>query len=63
MPENVRTATLRGRRRRVIMTTTDNPETAKLLQAVAAEKEAVASSLVGYKALTAQIAAYQRAKA
>ena len=37
----------------------DNLEAAKLSQAVAAEKEAVASSLTRYKALTAKIAAYQ----
>lgn len=42
-----------------IMTKMDKPDAAKLLQAVAAEKEAVASSLTRYKALTAKIAAYQ----
>jgi hypothetical protein len=42
-----------------IMPNTHNPEAVKLLQAVAAEKEAMASSLVRYQALTAKIAAYQ----
>lgn len=37
----------------------DNPDATKLLLAVAAEKEAVASGLTRYKALTAKIAAYQ----
>ena len=45
------------------MTKMGNPDAAKLLQAVAvavaAEKEAIASSLVWYKALTAKVTAYQ----
>lgn len=41
------------------MTKMGNPDAAKLLQAMAAEKEAIASSLVRYKALTAKITAYQ----
>ena len=36
-----------------------DPDPAKLRQAVSAEKEAIASSLVRYKALTAKITAYQ----
>lgn len=41
------------------MPSTNNPNAAKLLQAVAAEKNAIASSLLRYKLLTAKIAAYQ----
>ncbi len=36
-----------------------NPDAEKLLQAVLAEKQAMASSLVRYEALTAKLAAYQ----
>ena len=36
-----------------------NPDAEKLLQAVLVEKQAMASSLVRYEALTAKLAAYQ----
>ena len=36
-----------------------NPDAEKLLQAVLAEKQAMASSLVRYEALTTKLAAYQ----
>ena len=44
------------------MTDLNHPDAAKLLQAVAAEKEAMASSLVRYQALTAKLAAYKAGK-
>lgn len=41
------------------MTDLNHPDAAKLLEAVAAEKDAMASSLLRYQALTAKLAAYQ----
>lgn len=41
------------------MTDLNHLDAAKLLQAVAAEKDAMASSLVTYQALTAKLAVYQ----
>ena len=38
---------------------TNSPNTTKLSQAAAAEKEALAARLIRYKALTSKIAAYQ----
>lgn len=42
-----------------IMPNTNSPNTTKLSQAAAAEKEAVAARLIRYERLTSKIAAYQ----